>query len=53
MAYTVSQIINIAKISQFLCLLDIEKKGLYGGGQDLSLPRKIYCVRKNVEWLFL
>jgi hypothetical protein len=52
MAYTVSQIINIAKISQFLCLLDIEKKGLYGGGQDLSLPRKIYCVRKNVEWLF-
>jgi len=52
MAYSVSQIINIAKISQYLCANDIDKKGIYGGGQDLSLPRKIYCVRKNVEWLF-
>jgi hypothetical protein len=44
--------INIAKISQFLCLNDIDKKGLYGGGVDLQLPRKIYNIRKSVEWMY-
>lgn len=52
MAFTVAEKIAIAKLSQFLCANDIEKKGLYGGGIDLLLPRKIYCVRKNVEWLY-
>jgi len=47
---TIPQIIEIAKISQYLSENDIAKKGLYGGGMDLLLPRKIYCVRKNVEW---
>lgn len=49
---TVQDIINIAKISQYLCVNDIRQKGLYGGGVDLLLPRKLYCVRKNVEWLY-
>lgn len=44
--------INIAKVSQFLASNDIAKAGLFGGGQDLQLPRKIYCIRKNVEWLY-
>tara|TARA_R110000868_G_C10832771_1_gene759499 strand:- start:142 stop:681 length:540 start_codon:yes stop_codon:yes gene_type:complete len=50
--YTIIQKINIAKISQYLCLNDIDKKGLFGGGVDLQLPNKIYNIRKSVEWLY-
>lgn len=50
--FTPRQVIRIAKVSQYLAENDIEKKGLYGGGQDLLLPRKIYCVRKNVSWMY-
>lgn len=46
-------IINIAKISQYLCENSIDKRGLFGGGVDLLLPRKIYNIRKSVEWLYL
>lgn len=49
---TTLQIINNAKISQYLCHIDIEKRGLFGGGVDLQLPRKLCVVRKNVEWLY-
>lgn len=48
---TTQEIINIAKVSQYLCENDIAKKGLSGGGIDLQLPNKIYNIRKNVEWL--
>lgn len=48
---TIQTIVNIAKLSQPYCLLDITKKGLFGGGVDLLLPRKIYTVRKDVNWL--
>lgn len=51
MALSVFEKINIAKVSQFLAANQIEINGLYGGGIDLLLPRKLYCVRKNVEWL--
>jgi DUF1009 family protein len=51
--YNTLDIINIAKISQYLCENDIDKKGLFGGGVDLLLPRKIYNIRKSVEWLYL
>jgi hypothetical protein len=47
---TVEDIIKIAKISQYLTQNDIENKGLYGGGTDLFLPKKIYNIRKSVEW---
>lgn len=47
---TVQQVIQYAKISQYLSSNDIKKKGLFGGGVDLQLPRKIYCVRKNVQY---
>jgi hypothetical protein len=50
--YTTLEKINIAKISQYLALNAISKGGLNGGGQDVRLPRKIYLVRKNVEWLY-
>ena len=52
MTYTVAEIINIAKISQYLCANDIVKKGLYGGGVDSLLPRKLYCIRKNIEFFY-
>jgi hypothetical protein len=52
MYYTPRQVILIAKVSQYLAENDIDKKGLYGGGMDLLLPNKIYCVRKNVSWLY-
>lgn len=48
--FSINQIIEIAKISQYLAENDISKKGLWGGGMDLLLPQKIYAVRKNVEW---
>jgi hypothetical protein len=50
MALSIPEIIEIAQVSQYLCLNDIQKSGLYGGGQDLQLPNKIYMVRKNIEW---
>lgn len=50
MSLTIPEIIEIAEVSQYLALNDIQKSGLYGGGQDLELPSKIYMVRKNVEW---
>ena len=49
---TILQIINIAKYSQPLAMVAIEKGGLNGNGIDVLLPRKIYSVRKNVEWLY-
>ena len=50
--YSILDKINIAKVSQYLCLNDIDKRGLYGGGVDLQLPNKIYNIRKSVEWLY-
>jgi len=47
---TIEDIIKIAKISQYLSQNDIENKGLYGGGTDFLLPRKLYNIRKSVEW---
>lgn len=47
---TVEDIIKIAKVSQYLSQNDIENKGLYGGGTDFLLPRKLYNIRKSIEW---
>jgi hypothetical protein len=52
MLLTVPETIQVAKISQYLSSNDIDKAGLFGGGMDIQLPRKIYCVRKNVEWRY-
>lgn len=46
---TVNDIIKIAKVSQYLVENDIGNGGLYGKGIDLLLPKKIYCVRKNLQ----
>ncbi len=49
---TVSEKISIAKISQYIAGNEIEKAGYYGGGEDLRLERKLYVVRKNVEYVY-
>jgi len=49
---SISDIISIAKISQYLSSNVIEKSGLNGGGVNKKLPRLLYCVRKNVEWAY-
>lgn len=49
---SISDIISIAKISQYLCSNVIEKSGLYGGGVNKKLPQLLYCVRKNLEWAY-
>lgn len=51
-ALTILEKINIAKLSQAYAIGDIAKSGLMGGGIDLSIARKIYCIRKNVEFLY-
>lgn len=48
---TVTEIIEVAKVSQYLSANEIQKKGLFGGGIDGLLPTKIYNIRKSVEWL--
>lgn len=52
MAFTTSEIISYAKISQYLCAVEIMKKGLYAGGIDIQLPNKIYNIRKSVEYWY-
>lgn len=49
---TTLQIINIAKISQYLAIRDIAVKWLFGGGVDLRLPNKIYNIRKSIEYWY-
>jgi len=49
---TVSQKITIGLLSEAYSTIDILKSGLYGGGIDLQLPRKIYCLTKNIQWLY-
>jgi hypothetical protein len=49
MALSISQIINIAKISEYLSALDKVRSGLFGGGTPENLPNLIYNIRKAVE----
>ena len=49
---TVTEIINIAKVSQYLSIVAIQRGGVYGGGVDKKLPRLLYGVRKNVELVY-
>ena len=49
MPLSISQKISIAKVCQYLAANGIQKNGLYGGGNDLNLPLKLYNVRKSIE----
>lgn len=52
MALTTSEKLDIASISEYLSFVDIEKRGLNGGGVDLQLPRKIYAIRKSIDYWY-
>jgi len=52
MPLTVPQIIEIAKISQFLSQIDVAKGSLFGKRIAPSTPIVLYCERKAVEWLY-
>ena len=49
---SVPEIIEVAKLSQMICSQDLAKSGLYSAGTDGQLDRKLYAIRKNVEWLW-
>jgi hypothetical protein len=52
MALTVNDIINIAKISQYLATLDVEKGSLFGKRIVPDTPQILYNERKAVEWMY-
>jgi hypothetical protein len=48
---TISEIIDIANISQYLASRDVAFDGIFNWGSlDKDLPLKIYDVREAVEW---
>lgn len=49
---TPSNTIQIAELSQAYAFIEIEKQGLYGGGIDLKLPRKLFNIRRSIEWMY-
>lgn len=49
---TVAEIISIAKVCEYLSLVANNRVNQYNGTVDLKLPRKLYAIRKNVEWLY-
>lgn len=52
MPYTVAQIINIAKISQYLSAQDAAKGSLFGQRLIPDTSKILYMERKAVEWLY-
>ena len=49
---SIQDIIGIAKVSEYLVTAGIIRGGLYGSGIDLSHARKLYCIRKNIEYRY-
>ena len=52
MALTVAQILDIAKISQYIATIDIEKGSFFGKRVVPETPQILYNERKAVEWLY-
>ena len=49
---TIASIVSIYPIAQYLATVDINKRGLYGGGVDLQLPEKIRNIGMSVERIY-
>lgn len=49
---TIAEIIDIYPVAQYLCLTDINKRGLYGGGVNRQLPEKIRNIGVSVERIY-
>jgi hypothetical protein len=52
MALTVSQILDIAKISQYISTIDVANGSLFGQRVVPETPQILYNERKAVEWLY-
>lgn len=52
MALSYSDIIGIAKISQFLAANDVAKGSLFGGRISPNTPKILYMERMAVEWMY-
>lgn len=52
MPYTVAQIIDIAKISQYLAAQDVARGSLFGARKIPITPQVLYMERKAVEWMY-
>jgi hypothetical protein len=52
MAYTVAQIINIAKIAQYIAGNDVANGSLFGPRLIPISPRMIYMERVALEWMY-
>ncbi len=49
---SIATIVSIYPVAQYLAAIDIEKRGLYGGGVDLKLPEKIRNIGMSVERIY-
>jgi len=49
---TIASIVSIYPVAQYLATIDINKRGLYGGGVDLQLPEKIRNIGMSVERVY-
>jgi hypothetical protein len=49
---TVAEIVNIYPIALYLASIDIPKKGLSGGGDDIALPEKIFSIGESVLYRY-
>lgn len=52
MPLTVAQILDIAKISQYLALNDVQKGSLFSPRVAPETPQILYLERKAVEWMY-
>lgn len=52
MPLTVAQIIDIAKISQYLAQVDVQKGSLFSPRVAPLTPQILYLERKAVEWMY-
>lgn len=52
MPLSINDIINIAKVSQYLSALDVQKGSLFGRRIAPETPQILYNERKSVEWMY-
>ena len=52
MALTVPQILDVARISQYLATIDVNEGALYGRRVAPETPMILYCERKAVEYWY-
>jgi hypothetical protein len=50
--YTVAEIIDIARVSQYLVTVEQTRRGLWSGGTDPRWARMLYVERQGVEWMY-